>query len=140
MASKSTYTYTPLTTTAPPRPLADIPYESDDEVDLKRRAIPLQHPPTDLHRTPAIPRAPSPPAGVALSSVVLVCVGLWMMGVGMGMGWGWGWMRGMWLIGRWAFAGVGGFLLVSGAYTLYQWTFSNVTRYEGGYLFPSYYK
>ena len=131
MTSRSSHRYAPLSTT---RPLADIPYESDDEVDLKRRAIQPDHPPVDLHRAPPQSSAPAPPIGVAVSSAVLVVAGVCLLvlvtgGVGVKAA-----------VAVRALCGVvGGFLLLSGAYTLYAFAYHASMRLEsGGYVFPSY--
>jgi hypothetical protein len=47
-------------------------------------------------------------------------------------------MRVAWTGLRWLSGGVGAFFVVSGSYTLYNCVFHDATRYEGGYLFPSY--
>ena len=132
MPSQSSYTYTAVGS----RPLADTPYESDDEAALKRRAIRSDHPPTDIHRTASRFNAPPPPAGVIFFSAVVVCAGFLL--VALGLGWGWGSMRVVWVALRWLCGGTGAFCVVSGSYTLYESVFHDATRYEGGYLFPSY--
>ena len=135
MASRTTsaYSYTSLLK----RPLADIPYASDDEVDLTRRAIQRDHPPVDIQRRVAARMvAPAPPVGVWVASGVVVVLGVWLVLVGSGVG-------GLRLAGVWARLGcglVGAFCSVSGSYTLYASVYNDQMQHEGGYRFPSYHR
>ena len=128
-----TYAYTPLRS----RPLTDIPYESDEEAELKRRAIRPDHPPVDIRRRPpARSSAPAPPVGVAVSSGVVVVVGLCLVLMG---------LDGFWVrvgagVLRVVCGVVGGFCVVSGSYTLYHCLYHGALQHEGGYLFPSYHR
>lgn len=131
MSGRASHRYAPL----PTRPPVDIPYESDDEADLRKRSIPsVDHPPTDMRRF-APPPPPSPPVGVALSSLVVLSVGLGLLVLMAGMGSGWVKVGG----GMRVLCGVvGGFLSLSGGVTLFNYCTHGKRQYEGGYLFPSY--